>query len=248
MTCSVVIPARLASTRLERKVLCDLQGKPVLQHVWERVGLMKRADDVFIATDSDEIRSVAVSWGANVLMTSPDCVSGTERIASALTDIPGEFILNVQGDVPFVDPQLLDQMVERWKDTQCDLVTAIFRIKAKEDLFNPSIVKVVCSPDGQAHYFSRSTIPFVRDFPDNQWLEQHEFWGHIGLYGYDRKVLESYSQLKSSTLESVEALEQLRLLDNGYVFQTIESHTRSIEIDTPQDLEKAQSIKVGNIC
>lgn len=237
---TVVIPARLASTRLPNKVLLDLGGKPVLQHAWERACEMQAADRIYIATDSTEVADAATAWGASVKMTSPDCPSGTYRLASLLDEMEGDFFLNVQGDEPFVDATLLDRLVQIWKDKGCDLVTAVCPIDSLEDLINPNLVKAVLTHERRVLYFSRSPIPYIRGLPQREWLAQHRFWGHLGVYGYTRKTLSEYPQLKASVLEEVEKLEQLRFLDHGYTFFASETEFRPIGIDTPEDLEAAR--------
>lgn len=234
------IPARLGSTRLPRKVLLDLGGKPVVQHVWERAKKVKQATRVVILTDADEIAKVATGFGAEVIMTSHDCASGTARIASVLNQLPGEFFLNVQGDEPFIEPDLLDQLITRWIETKCRLVTAVSKITQAERLQSSSVVKVVRAENGEAIYFSRSPIPFLRGAEIAEWVKQKDYWSHIGVYGYDRATLAGYEKLKSTTLESMESLEQLRFLAHGITFQTVVTNYHPIAIDTAEDLSAAR--------
>ncbi|QYY36592.1 3-deoxy-manno-octulosonate cytidylyltransferase [Ruficoccus sp. ZRK36] len=241
MSVSVIIPARLDSTRLPRKALLDLGGKPMLQHVWERASKMQKADSVAIATDSEEIRERAEGWGATVHMTSPECQSGTERLAELLPKIDSQFFLNVQGDEPFIEPALLDSLVQVWEDTGCDLVTAVFRIHDSVDIFDPNLVKVVRRADGQAMYFSRSPLPYVRGFSQENWIaEGPAFWAHIGVYGYARETLSRYTGLTPGVLEKSEKLEQLRFLEHGFSIQAVETAYEPLGIDTPDDLEAAR--------
>ncbi|MBI5296375.1 MAG: 3-deoxy-manno-octulosonate cytidylyltransferase [Chloroflexi bacterium] len=241
----IVIPARLASTRLPRKVLADICGKPLIQRVWERVQQARLADEIVIATDSQEVAGLVEAWGGKALMTDPACQSGTERIASLLAQLDADLILNVQGDEPLVDPDMLDALVASWKAAPCDLVTPVYRITSVDDLFNPNIVKVVRAADGRALYFSRSPVPYVRDVPREQWLERQPFWGHIGVYGYSRAVLAKYVSLPASPLQQAESLEQLRFLEAGYSFQTVETSYHSIAVDTQDDLEKVRRMICG---
>lgn len=241
MSISVVIPARLGSTRLPRKVLLDIGGKPMLRHVWERASAMTLATEVCIATDSDEVAVAAQSWGAQVAMTSPDCASGTERIASLLATLKGDFILNVQGDEPFIPPALLDALVAAWQETGADIVTPVYRITDVQALADPNRVKVVRAGDGRALYFSRSTVPHIRGRPPEHWAESGLHWAHIGVYGYTRPVLEAHAQLSPSALEEAEKLEQLRFLDHGYRIQTVESAYHPLGVDTQEDLERARA-------
>ena len=237
---SVVIPARLESTRLPGKVLHEIGGKPMLERVWRQVMDMQHADEVMIATDSDTVRDFASKWGAQVVMTSPDCQSGTERIASILDDISGDFILNVQGDEPFIPPDLLDALVMRWKETDCDLVTPIRPIETSDEINDPDLVKVVRALDGRAVYFSRSPVPHARNTPPEEWPQEGVYWGHIGVYGYQRNLLAEYSSLAVSPLETIEKLEQLRFLDHGYCIQTLDTKYCPLGVDTIEDLEKAR--------
>ena len=240
-----LIPARLTSTRLPRKVLADIHGHPLIWHVWSRVCLANEIDEVMIATDSPEVADVATGFGAQVIMTSPDCQSGTERIASVIDQLDGDLILNVQGEEPLVDPGMLDALVAKWKSTPCDLITPVYRIHEQQDLVSPNVVKVVRAADGRAIYFSRSPVPFVRDHPTQEWLNFCKFWGHIGVYGYRKSVLAGFYQLPHSPLEDTERLEQLRFLEAGYTFQTVETNYHPMAVDVQDDLEKVRRIIKG---
>lgn len=239
---AIVIPARIASTRLPGKMLADLGGKPVVQHVIERVKQVKNCSNIYLVTDNEDIVALANNLGIKGLLTSPECRSGTERIASALDRIEGDWIFNVQGDEPFVDPNLISELIEQTDQITADMITPIFKIQTKEELTNPCVVKVVLDKNNQALYFSRSTIPFVRDFPIEDWLNKRTFWGHIGIYGYQRSLLEKYATMEPSDLEKSESLEQLRFLSNGYHIATHVTHYRPVAIDTQQDLDLARNI------
>ncbi|MEI6597913.1 MAG: 3-deoxy-manno-octulosonate cytidylyltransferase [bacterium] len=234
------IPARLGSTRLPHKVLLDLGGKPVVQHVWERAKKVRQASRVVILTDAEEVAKVARGFGAEVIMTSPDCPSGTARIASVLSQLPGEFFLNIQGDEPFIEPDLLDQLITRWKETKCRLVTAVSKITQTERLQSSSVVKVVRAENGEAIYFSRSPIPFLRGVEIAEWVKRREYWSHIGVYGYDRATVAGYAKLAASELEAAESLEQLRFLAHGMTFQTVVTQYHPVAIDTAEDLSAAR--------
>jgi len=240
MMITAVIPARLASTRLPNKLLLDLGGKPVLRWVWEQVRATTSADAVYIATDSEKIFTAATEWGANVLITSPDCPSGTYRIASLLDQIEGDFFLNVQGDEPFIQPKLLDALVAVWRKTNCDLITAVAKITDEQALIDSNQVKAVMNHAGRVLYFSRSPIPHIRDVPQDAWLQTHTYWGHIGVYGYTREVLAKYRELPPSDLELKEKLEQLRFLEHNFYFQSVQTDYQPIGIDTAADLEAAR--------
>lgn len=240
MNYSIVIPARIGSTRFPRKILANLCGKPVIQHVYERAIESGVTSDVTILTDSDEIVNVAKSFGATSIMTSTDCCCGTERIASVLNKTSGDFIINIQGDEPLLDPQTIIAIAERAQSSTADVITPVFKICNIDDIDNPNRVKVAVGFFGQALYFSRSPIPFVRGIEHSQWLQNNTFYGHVGVYGYHRHVLEQYTNLKNGQLETAESLEQLRLLENGYKIDTVVVNKPSIGIDTPEDLIKAE--------
>ncbi|MCR5183394.1 MAG: 3-deoxy-manno-octulosonate cytidylyltransferase [Opitutales bacterium] len=238
---TIAIPARLGSTRLPGKVLLDLGGKPVVQHVWGKVQNMKNAGKIVLLADTEQVRDVATAFGAEVIMTSPECRSGTERLASVMANLPGEFFLNVQGDEPFIDVNLLDALVDRWAETQCELVTAVAKITDPAKLTNPNVVKVVRGSDGRAIYFSRSAVPHLRGVPVEKWLESGKtWWSHIGVYGYARATLEKHPTMPVTELETLESLEQLRFIDRGMSFQTVETDYHPVSIDTIEDLENAR--------
>ncbi|MDX2163666.1 MAG: 3-deoxy-manno-octulosonate cytidylyltransferase [bacterium] len=242
-----VIPARLGSTRLARKVLADIHGHPLIWHVWSRVMQAARPTGVYIATDADEVADAARGFGANVIMTSPECRSGTERIAQAVQalaeqGITPDGVINVQGDEPLVDPGMIDALIASWDFALADLITPVFAIHDVAEIHNPNIVKVARDARNRALYFSRSPIPYVRDTPPEAWLSKAQFWGHIGVYGYTRAALLAYPALPVSALETAESLEQLRFLDAGYAFQTFETNYRPIAVDVQADLERVRGL------
>ena len=239
---SIVIPARIASTRLPGKMLKSLGGKPVVQHVIERVQKVRNCQAVYVVTDSNEIVQLASSLGVTGLLTSPECRSGTERIVSVLNEIKGDWIFNVQGDEPFVDIHMIEEMIDHTCNTQADILTPVYCLKSIEEVLNPNVVKVVRDANDFALYFSRSPIPFVRDLPKEEWLQHTTFWGHLGIYGYQRTVLEKYSNLSPNPLEQAESLEQLRFLSNSFRIFTCETQNRSVAIDTAEDLALAEKI------
>ena len=225
MQISAVIPARLGSERLARKPLAQIAGRPLIWHVWDRVRQSRRITDICVATDAEEIRSAVQSWGGTVLMSSPTCESGTERVASVLEAIDGKLVLNVQGDEPLIDPDVLDGLVDSWLAAPCDVITPAYRITDVEALRDPNVVKVVRAEDGRALYFSRSPIPHVRDVPMERWLEHQAFWGHVGVYGFRREVLANYHGLPESALEGSEKLEQLRFVAAGLTVRCLRPAT-----------------------
>ncbi len=245
----VIIPARYDSTRLPGKVLLDINGKPMLQHVFQRA-MESGADSVVIATDSPKISKVAQSFGAKVCMTSADHQSGTERIAEAalaLDYAPDEIVVNVQGDQPFILPQAIRQVAEDLEKHDNVKISSICeRITHGRDLFDPSVVKVVLNWRNYAVYFSRAPIPWdVERFkgltkPELDKIppsDQH--YRHIGLYAYRVNFLQEYIEWPASPLEQMESLEQLRILWNGTRMHMVISKDRiPPEVNTPEDLEK----------
>jgi 3-deoxy-manno-octulosonate cytidylyltransferase (CMP-KDO synthetase) len=239
MRTAIAIPARLASVRFPRKILADLCGKPMIQHVYEAVKRSGVSDEIYILVDSAETEDVVKSFGANAIMTSPNCYCGTDRIVSVLDQIGGDFIVNVQGDEPFIDRKILIGIRDRALVSSADIITPIFRITDPADIDDPCRVKVVIKQNGCALYFSRSPIPFIRGVDRSEWLAKGKFFGHIGVYGYRRHTLENYHNLLKSELEAAESLEQLRFLDNGYAIDTAMAERPTIGIDTRDDLQKA---------
>jgi 3-deoxy-manno-octulosonate cytidylyltransferase (CMP-KDO synthetase) len=245
MSVCAVIPARLDSKRLPRKVLAELDEKPMLWHVWSRVSLAYQVDRVIIATDSEEVLRVVSGWGGEAMLTSSECQSGSERVASLVSQLEAEFILNVQGDEPLIDPDLLNGLISQWKAMPVDILTPIYPLHELQSLWDPNVVKVARAHNGRALYFSRHPIPYVRDLPIERWLEAGPFWGHIGVYGFRREVLEAYPLLPVSQLETREKLEQLRFIESGYDIYTFETTYRPVSVDTPGDLERVRQILAG---
>lgn len=240
------MPARLESSRLPRKVLADIGGVAMLRRVLDGARLSRRVADVVLCTDSEEVAHEARSWGHHVVMTSPTCSSGSERIASVIDQLDAEVIINVQGDQPFVDSNIIDSMCDVFaqRSPTPDVVTPVYRLPAKK-LPSPDVVKVVVSNDGRALYFSRSAIPHVRGADLDQWTSRGVHWGHVGMYGYQRSVLQRWNSLSPSALEDAEKLEQLRLLDNGISITTYEivaNSRNTLSVDSPADLDLARQL------
>ena len=242
MKAVVVVPARLASTRLSGKVLADICGKPMLWYVYHQASKARCIEKVYVATDSLEIGRVVSEWGGEYFLTDQDIPSGTARIASVVDQIAADIIVNVQGDEPLIAPQVIDQVVEAFDRAGVDIATPVYRPDSVEALLSPDTIKVVRDARGFALYFSRSPIPFVRDVPPQEWLATTAFWGHIGLYGYRRNVLLNYNRLPISMLERAEKLEQLRFLEAGMSILTVETTYRTVAVDTPHDLERVRGI------
>jgi 3-deoxy-manno-octulosonate cytidylyltransferase (CMP-KDO synthetase) len=241
MKISITVPARLQSSRLPRKILQNLGGIPILRRVLERLTKLPNADKIIALVDDEHVLQLVSQWGFRGILTSPNCDSGTDRIVSAVDQLEGDFIINVQGDEPFIALDLLKQIIASAQNSSSAVWTAIYPITAPEVLFNPHRVKVVLDAQDRALYFSRNPIPFLRDIPDRErWPKYHPFWGHVGIYGYHKKILTQYASLKKSILEQAEQLEQLRLLENGISIQCIRTQGPTIGIDTAEDLMEAE--------
>jgi 3-deoxy-manno-octulosonate cytidylyltransferase (CMP-KDO synthetase) len=214
----------------------------MLWHVFQRVVKAERIDAVWILTDSAEVFEAASSWGAKTIMTAEDCPSGTARIASVIDQLDADIIVNVQGDEPLMDGTVVDKMVDALEGSDADVVTPVYRIDSTDDIANLNINKVVRASDDTALYFSHSPIPHVRDEPMEDWVSHAPFWGHVGVYGYRRFVLEEYGQLPEGQLERVEKLEQLRLLEAGKRILTVEIDYHPMGVDVPTDLERVKEL------
>jgi 3-deoxy-manno-octulosonate cytidylyltransferase (CMP-KDO synthetase) len=231
-----VIPARLASTRFPAKALAPLHGKPILQHVWERARQASHLQHLLIATDDDTIATVARKFGAEVCMTSPLHLSGTDRVAEAASGFPHELVVNIQGDEPLIDPAAINAAVlALLHNDGAPMGTLAKRIEDFSEITNPNVVKVVMGRDGRALYFSRSPIPYDRGGGAS-------YFKHIGLYVYRREFLLEYPLLPVGPLEQAEKLEQLRALENGYAIQVAETEYESLGVDTPEDLARVDQL------
>lgn len=247
----VAVPARLESSRLPNKVLADIGGRPMLRRVLERCREARGPKALVLCTDSKQLADLAAEWGFQALLTSPDCQSGSERIASvapSLIDMAGSvaertLIINVQGDQPFIDPQVIDLMTTEFdqRSPTPEVLTPVYRMSA-EKVHNPNVVKTLLAADGRALYFSRSALPHVREAEPEHWHRHTTFWGHVGIYGYRGDVLQSWSRLPHSPLEHSEKLEQLRLIEAGIGIGTFSVEEESLSVDTAEQLEEARSI------
>jgi len=242
----VVVPARYASTRLPAKPLLDLGGKPMVARVAARA-VLSGAEEVWVATDHEVVRIAAEQQGLSVLMTRADHPSGTDRLAEVV-ELRGwddnTIVVNVQGDEPLIDPELIAQTAGQLAESGADMATVGHSITNPEDFFNPNIVKVVCQADGDAMYFSRAPIPYARDhFAREAGKESlpagFPAYRHIGLYAYRARFLRAYARLEPSPLEHFEALEQLRALWHGFrISVVISGHLPMPGVDTPEDAER----------
>lgn len=245
----IVIPARLSSTRLPNKVLLDLKGKTILQRVYEQC-LKVDEVDVYITTDSLKVKKSCLKYTQNVIMTSEKHKSGTDRVIEAIKDLDFEAVINVQGDEPFINPLLIEQLFVELEAENVKVVTACERLLTSEELFDPNIVKVVKDRLSNALYFSRSCIPHIRDksqllIDEKKFFESAVFYKHVGIYGFKNDFLTKYSiqnNNNNNNLEKLEMLEQLRILESGFKIKLLETKFKSFGIDTEKDYQKALKI------
>lgn len=235
-----IIPARYASTRFPGKPLALLGGKPVIQHVYEKVASVLEA--AYVATDDERIYDAVKSFGGQVVMTRTNHKSGTDRIEEAIEKIGGEWdvVVNVQGDEPFVAKSQLDTICHCFDDPTTQIATLGKPFESMEAVQNPNSPKIVVDNMGFAMYFSRSVIPYVRGKEKSSWLTHYPFLKHLGIYAYRKDVLRQVTLLPQSSLEIAESLEQLRWLQNGFKIKVGTTDVETVGIDTPQDLERAE--------
>jgi 3-deoxy-manno-octulosonate cytidylyltransferase (CMP-KDO synthetase) len=241
-TAVAIIPARLASTRLARKVLREIAGQPMIARVYEAAKKSPLLEDVIIATDSDEVMQFAQvrSWKAQ--MTSDRHRSGTDRVYEVAQRVAADVYVNIQGDEPLARPEHLDALLGPMQDSTV-MVSTIKTPCPPQDVDNPNAVKVVTALDGRALYFSRSTIPFDRDRTGNV-----RYFKHLGFYAYRRAALERFCNLPESKLEAAERLEQLRFLDNGIDIYVAETPFNTVGVDTEEDLRRVEEmVRSGNL-
>ncbi len=234
-----VIPSRYASTRFPGKPLVMINGKSMVRRVYEQAAKSALLDEVVVATDDQRIADEVESFGGKYVLTAGNHQSGTDRCAEVINKMPDyDIIINIQGDEPFIDPVQIDLVAKCFINEEVKIATLIKVITNQQELFNTNIPKVILNEVGEALYFSRQTIPFLRNASPEGWLDTHQFYKHIGIYGYQRTALLEVTQLEPSLLELAENLEQLRWLENGYKIQTALTTLETLAIDTPQDLEK----------
>lgn len=233
-----IIPARYASTRLPGKPLSMINGKPMIQRVYERALLAKLPQEVVVATDHEAVFKAVEGFGGKVMMTSPDHPSGTDRLAEVALSYPDiDVIVNVQGDEPMIPPEVIDRLAQCFEnDPGLDMATLKVKMQ-EEDYNNPAAVKVVTSLSGYALYFSRSLMPYPRNKP-----EDYNVYKHVGIYAYRRDFLLKYAAMTPTPLERAESLEQLRALENGYRIKVLESDFQGVGVDTPEDLAAVNEI------
>lgn len=243
----VIIPARFASTRLPGKPLITLKNKPIIQHIYERAAAASSIDTIFVATDDSRIYDAVRGFGGIAIMTASEHASGTDRIAEVAKNIDYDIIINVQGDEPFIRPEMVNDLVELLSEKQTPMGTLARRITDTKDIFDPNVVKVVWDNEGFALYFSRSPIPYHRDewkIADRRFqiadAKKHFCYKHIGIYGYKKDVLLKLASMKQGELEIIERLEQLRAIASGIKIKVKETPYDTLGIDTEDDLRKAE--------
>lgn len=236
-----VIPARYASTRLPGKPLVSLAGKPMIQRVWERVSQASSVSETIIATDDERICKAAEAFGARAQMTRSDHRSGTERVAEVAAAHPdAAIVINVQGDEPLIEPAAIDTVVEAIvSDDSVDIATLAVPITHATDIMDPNVVKTVLDFDGNALYFSRAPIPWVRD---RGGPVHAQFLKHLGLYAFRRGALLEFATFPQGDLERVEQLEQLRWMENGYRIRVAETEHDSVSVDMPEDVTRVEAL------
>ncbi|RLD85647.1 MAG: 3-deoxy-manno-octulosonate cytidylyltransferase [Bacteroidetes bacterium] len=236
-----IIPSRYASTRFPGKPLALIRGKSMIQRVYEQAKKTKKLARVIVATDDERIASHVMSFGGEAVTTAASHLNGTSRCLEVIERPQfqsAEAVINIQGDEPFINPVQIDQLAELFADQQTDIATMATIISDNDELFDSNTVKVVIDQNSFALYFSRQAIPFNRMLHPDQWIENHHYLKHIGIYGYRTTVLKKITALPPSPLENSEKLEQLRWLENGFKIKIKTTDFESISIDTPADLEK----------
>jgi 3-deoxy-manno-octulosonate cytidylyltransferase (CMP-KDO synthetase) len=241
-----IIPARYASSRFPGKPLAIIGDRPMIQRVYEQAA--KSLDLVYVATDDRRIYDTTLSFGGKAVMTSPSHRSGTDRCAEAVLIINNkngsdiDVVINIQGDEPFIKPEQINLLKQCFTSSRVEIATLVREVEPGEDIYNPNQPKVILNKNGDAIYFSRAAIPFIRDFGKTEWTSKHMFYKHLGLYAYRTGTLGKITKLAQSPLELAESLEQNRWIENGYRIRTAITDWESIGIDIPEDLEKAKKL------
>jgi len=241
MTFTGIIPARYASTRFPGKPLADIGGKTMIQRVYEQAS--KQLEYVIVATDDERIEKAVKAFGGKVAMTSEHHRSGTDRCAEVVEIIQKsgqvipDVVINIQGDEPFIQPAQIAKLMECFSAPGTEIATLVKLIDEGEDILNPNKPKVILNLNSEAIYFSRSPIPYLRNCNSEEWVKNHAFYKHIGMYAYRTDILRKLTKLAPSSLEIAESLEQLRWIENGYKIKVAITQEETIGIDTPEDLE-----------
>ncbi|MBS1644332.1 MAG: 3-deoxy-manno-octulosonate cytidylyltransferase [Bacteroidetes bacterium] len=235
-----IIPARYASSRFPGKPLAKIEGKTMIRRVYEQAIKSKHLDKVVVATDDDRIYRHVKDFGGHAVMTRVNHPSGTDRCEEALEQLGGgfDYVINIQGDEPFIDPSQIDALATVLKADKVEIATLIIRVDNAEILLNTGEVKVVLNPAMEALYFSRTVIPFLKDVPFSEWHLHRNYYRHVGMYAYRADILKQLTKLPVSSLEKAESLEQLRWLEAGFRVKCVLTEHDSHCIDTPEDIEQ----------
>ncbi|MDF0534412.1 3-deoxy-manno-octulosonate cytidylyltransferase [Shewanella yunxiaonensis] len=239
MKVTLLIPARYGSSRFAGKPLAPINGKPMIQRVYERALLAKGIDNIYVATDDERIKKAVESFHGQVIMTDPDAASGTDRINDAIAQLglaDDDLVVNLQGDQPLIDPISIEQIVDLFKlhPGEFEMATLAYQITDPSELDDPKHVKMVFDNNNFALYFSRARIPFGRD------VKEYPVYKHLGVYAYTRRFVETFAKLPMGKLESLEKLEQLRALEYGHPIKIAISAFDSPEVDTPEDIRRCE--------
>lgn len=239
-----IIPARYASTRFPGKPLINIEGKTMLQRVYEQAAKSQLLSKVVVATDDKRIADHVKSFGGEVVMTAGHHASGTDRCMDALQQLTGNYnyVINIQGDEPFIEPEQIDELAEVLQDGTTELATQMIAVDSYEILFDKGEVKIVLNANNEALYFSRMVIPFIKGVNEKDWHLHHPYYRHVGMYAYRADILQKITQLPVSALEKAESLEQLRWLENGFKIKCVVTKYDSHCIDTPEDVTKVLRI------
>lgn len=235
-----IIPARYASTRFPGKPLAMIQGKSMINRVYKQALKAKSLSKVVVATDDSRIFDHINNFGGNVVMTAKNHLNGSSRCLEVIENSNEQFdaVINIQGDEPYIDPEQINQLAALFKKQNVEIATLVKKVQTEEELFNPNVVKVVFDNNKQALFFSRQAIPFLRGIKMDEWITEHSFYKHIGIYGYRPGILKEIVSLAPAELERVESLEQLRWIENGYSIKLGITTLEGDAVDTPEDLLK----------
>lgn len=235
-----IIPSRYNSTRFPGKPLVDIDGKSMIQRVYEQAQKVTSFSKIIVATDDVRIEEHVKSFGGDVMMTSTEHQSGTDRCGEVVRKLKENYdvVVNIQGDEPFIQPEQLEKLITAFGDEKTQIATLAIKLKNSDDIFNPNIVKVVFSVSGNASYFSRNPIPYNRNSEKENWINTTNYYKHLGIYAFRSDILRKINTLQQSTLEKAESLEQLRWLENDFKIKVVETDIDTIGIDTPEDLAK----------
>ncbi len=238
-----IIPARYASTRFPGKALADINGKSMIQRVYEQAAKSTALHTLVVATDDQQIYDHVTAFGGKVVMTAALHPSGTDRCYDALLQLDPaiQYVINIQGDEPFINPEQVNELAAALQDGTTELATQMIPVATHEELFDRGEVKIVLNDRQEALYFSRMVIPFIKGVDEAEWHKHHTYYRHVGMYAYRRDILERITALPVSLLEKAESLEQLRWLEHGFRIKCVPTKYESHCIDTPEDLERMLS-------